>query len=141
LISALRDDRVVCFMSSVVLPPTEPDVVQETLLGEALEHAPVGALVLDESGRYLAANRMACRLTGYPRDDLLQRAPSDLAAEPEVAPVRLEEMASGRLEHGVTKLRRSDGKLIDVEYRVGATRSGGLPYFVLVFWPRDVAEN
>jgi len=42
----------------------EADVVQETLLGEALEHAPVGALVLDEMGRYLAANRMACRISG-----------------------------------------------------------------------------
>lgn len=124
-------------MPSVVLPPTETDAVQETLLGEALEHAPVGALVLDESGRYLAANRMACRLTGYTREDLLQKTPSDLAAESAVVSVRLEEMASGRLEHGLTTLRRNDGRLVDVEYRVGATRSGGLPYFVLVFWPRD----
>jgi len=113
----------------------EPDVVQETLLGEALEHAPVGALVLDETGRYLAANRMACRLTGYGREDLLECRVVDLAADPSEVPARLEEMASGDLQHGTAHLRRSDGTLAPVEFRVGETRSGGLPYFVLVFWP------
>jgi hypothetical protein len=30
---------------------------------------------------------------------------------------------------------------VHIEYRVGATRSGGLPYFVLVFWQRDPDED
>ena len=123
-------------MSSVLLP-TEPDAVQETLLGEALEHAPVGAIVLDEKGGYLAANRTACRLTGYAREELLQASASDLAADPDEVPGRLDEIASSRLEHGTTRLRRKDGALVDVEYRVGATRSGGLPFFVVLFWEPD----
>jgi len=126
---------------SLLLPPTEIDAVQETLLGEALEHAPLGALVLDEIGRYLAANRMACRLTGYAREELLEQTPSALDADPATVPARLDEMASGRLEHGTAQIRRKDGTIVDVEYRVGATRSGGLPHFVLVFWPRDGAET
>jgi PAS domain S-box-containing protein len=123
-------------MPSLLLHPAEPDVVQETLLGEALEHAPVGAIVLDEHGRLLAANRTACRLTGYPREELLEKRPGELDADPASVPYRLTEMASGRLEHGTTRMRRQDGGVIEVEFRVGATRSGGLPYFVFVFWPR-----
>jgi PAS domain S-box-containing protein len=124
-------------MASVQLAPTEADVLQETLLGEALEHAPVGALVLDETGRYLAANRMACRLTGYARGELLGLSPTDLAAEPAVVTEKLQRMASGELDHGETCVRCKDGAAVPVEYRVGATRSGGLPYFVFVFWERE----
>jgi PAS domain S-box-containing protein len=127
-------------MTSPLLALTDTDVVQETFLGEALEHAPIGAIVLDEAGRYLAANRMACRLTGYEREELLDRGPTDLAADPATVPGKLEEMANGALDHGSTQLRRSDGSLIQVEYRVGATRSGGLPYYVLVFWELEPTE-
>jgi PAS domain S-box-containing protein len=127
-------------MHSLQLLPTDADVVQETLLGEALEHAPIGAIVLDENGHYLAANRMACRLTGYSREDLLARGTADLATDPGVVSTRLEQMAKGRLEQGATRMRREDGTLMAVEYRVGATRSGGLPYFVLVFWEAEPAE-
>jgi PAS domain S-box-containing protein len=119
----------------------EPDAVQETLLGEALEHAPVGAIVLDEQGRYLAANREACRLTGYSREELLRCSPADLAADASVVPTRLEEMEHGTLVQDVTDLRRSDGTLLPVEYRVGATRSGGLPYFALLFWEQEPAQS
>jgi PAS domain S-box-containing protein len=128
-------------MTSLHLAPTEADAVQETLLGEALEHAPVGALVLDETGRYLAANRMACRLTGYDREELLALSPKDLAAEPAGVASKLQQMASGKLDHGHARLRCKDGTCVSVEYRVGATRSGGLPHFVLVFWKRETAET
>lgn len=121
-------------MTSLQLAVTQADALQETLLGEALEHAPFGALVLDDAGRYLAANRTACRLSGYERSELLELSPADLAIEPEVVAHRLGEMASGELEHGQTRMRCKDGTLISVEYRVGATRSGGLPYFVVLFW-------
>jgi PAS domain S-box-containing protein len=116
---------------------TDQDVVQETLLGEALEHAPMGAIVLDETGRYLAVNREACRLTGYPRDELLRLGPADLAADASVVPARLEAMDSGTLVQGVSELRQQDGSLLAIEYRVGETRSGGLPYFVLLFWEHE----
>jgi PAS domain S-box-containing protein len=128
-------------MPSVVLSSTEIDPVQETLLGEALEHAPVGALVLDETGRYLAANRMACRLTGYTREELLEKRPSELDADPATVPARLEEMTSGQLVHGTSRARRKDGTVIEVEFRVGATRSGGLPHYVFVFWRREAGRT
>lgn len=119
-----------------VVPPAGDDAVQETLLGEALEHGPFGSLVVDDEGRYLAANRKACELSGYSREELLRMSPADLASDPTVVPTRLEEMATGRLQHGLTQLRRKDGELIDIEYRVGATRSGGLPHYLVTFWRR-----
>ena len=128
-------------MLALKVLPTEADVVQETFLGEALEHAPVGALVLDETGRYLAANRMACRMTGYSRQELLERGARDLDADPTRVLATLQGIASGRLEHGTTHLRRHDGALLPVEFRVGATRSGGLPYFVLVFWGTEPIDT
>ena len=127
-------------MHSVELLPGEVDALQETLLGEALEHAPIGAIVLDENGRYLAANRTACRLTGYTREELLERGPHGLTTEPEKVATKLEAMAMGDLENGTTRMRCQDGTSLSIEYRVGATRSGGLPYFVLVFWEHDPNE-
>ncbi len=117
-----------------------PDLVQETLLGEALEHAPVGAIVLDERGRYIAANRMACEVSGYSRVELLQGGAAALSAEPDVVPHAMAAMAKGRLTHGTADMRRKDGTVITCEYRVGATRSGGLPFYVLVFWERAEVE-
>ena len=110
------------------------DLVQETLLGEALEHAQVGAIVLDDDGRYLAANRLACELSGYTREELLEGGAQALAFDPERVPTTMARMASGELTGGVSRLRRKDGTPVTCEYRVSATRSGGLPFFVVVFW-------
>jgi PAS domain S-box-containing protein len=123
------------------LAPAQQDLVQETLLGEALEHAPVGAIVLDEDGRYLAANRRACELSGYTREELLAGGASALALEPERVPSTMAKMASGELQSGVGRMRRKDGATVTCEYRVGATRSGGLPFFVVVFWELGDVES
>jgi PAS domain S-box-containing protein len=121
-------------MSISQIAPAQQDFVQETLLGEALEHAPVGAIVLDEEGRYLAANRLACELSGYSREELLNGGAAALAFEPERVHDTMAHMASGDLQGGVAQMKRKDGSGITCEYRVGATRSGGLPFYVVVFW-------
>jgi PAS domain S-box-containing protein len=114
--------------------PANQDLVQETLLGEALEHAPVGAIVLDERGEYLAANRLACDLSGYTREELLEGGAKALALDPDNVPRTMSRMASGDLRGGVARLKHKDGTAVTCEYRVGATRSGGLPFYVVVFW-------
>lgn len=112
----------------------DQDLVQETLLGEALEHAPVGAIVLDERGEYLAANRLACELSGYTRQELLEGGAKALALDPDSVPQTMARMASGDLCGGVAAMKHKDGNAVTCEYRVGATRSGGLPFYVIVFW-------
>jgi PAS domain S-box-containing protein len=121
-------------MSTPLAAPHQ-DLVQETLLGEALEHAPVGAIVLDEHGRYLAANRLACKLSGYSREEFLEDGADSLAFDTR----SLAMMASGDLKGGIAEMRRKDGSAIRCEYRVGATRSGGLPFHVVVFWEIEAA--
>ena len=120
---------------------SHPDLVQETLLGEALEHAPVGAIVLDEQGRYIAANRLACELSGYTREELLREGARALSPDPDSLPEVMAHMASGELTAGTADMRRKDGDVVTCEYRVGATRSGGLPFWVLVFWERCPAAS
>lgn len=127
-------------MSTSQVAAPQQDLVQETLLGEALEHAPVGAIVLDEQGRYLAANRLACELSGYSREELLEGGARALAFDPESLPDAMARMASGDLQGGSTEMKRKDGSGITCEYRVGATRSGGLPFYVVVFWETAPTE-
>ena len=124
-------------MSVPQLAPLQQDLVQETLLGEALEHGPVGAIVLDEEGRYRAANRLACKLSGYTREELLAGGAAALAVDPATLKTRMDLMASGDLHSVVAELKRKDGTVVSCEYRVGETRSGGMPFFVVVFWERS----
>jgi PAS domain S-box-containing protein len=118
----------------MTIAAAQQDFVQETLLGEALEHAPVGAIVLDERGQYLAANRLACELSGHTREELLDGGAQALSFDEHSLPDTMAQMASGHLHGGIAKIKRKDGSGIACEYRVGATRSGGLPFYVIVFW-------
>ena len=122
------------------LAPIQQDLVQETLLGEALEHGPFGAIVLDEEGRYLAANRLACKLSGYTREELLAGGAKALSFEPSGDEVTMHRMAVGDLQAGTADLKRKDGSGLTCEYRLGATRSGGMPFFIVVFWERSKAD-
>ncbi len=112
--------------------------LQETLLGQAFEHGPVGAIVLDEQGRFLAANRRAIEVCGYSRAELLALGSFGLCAEPGVAD-RLAAMAAGELTGGVERLRCKDGSVKDVRFRLGETTVSGLPFFVALFWEADAA--
>jgi PAS domain S-box-containing protein len=110
--------------------------LQERLLGEAFEHAPVATVVLDEHGRFLAANRAACDLTGYTREELLALGTAGLAVASEIED-RLREIAAGERTVGREELRRKDGTVVEVVYRTGETRVSGLPFYVAVFWRDD----
>ena len=44
---------------------------QQTLLGDAAEHAEIGVMVWNEERRYVAVNTFACRMLGVSREDLL----------------------------------------------------------------------
>jgi hypothetical protein len=48
----------------------------------------------------------------------------------------MHQMAVGDLQAGTADVKRKDGSRLTCEYRLGATRSGGMPFFVVVFWER-----
>jgi len=89
---------------------------------------PVAALVADDAGYYIDANAAALALTGYRRDELLQRAIADLTAPGDAA-------VEGRLwnsflrsdhQRGSYELRRKDGSSVRVRYDAYATVAPGV---------------
>ena len=112
---------------------SEP-LIQIALLGEAIEHMPVGVFVFDETGRYAAVNSYACTLLGYTREELLERRLGDLAASPREALNAYRLVADGEQRQGLTYVRRSDGATVELHFRGSRTTIAGLTYYIGVAW-------
>lgn len=100
---------------------------QQTINYQQLfENASDAVLVTDHEGRYISANKSACDLTGYSRDELLQMRVGDLVAESErgYAQERFELLKeTGRtLKYRV--LKRKDGSCVTVEAHATAVGDG-----------------
>jgi PAS domain S-box-containing protein len=112
------------------------DLVQVTLLGEALEHLPLAVFVSQESGARVAVNLEACRLTGYAREELLALPAEELSGRSARDHKRkLEDFARRQRAPGRGPLRRKDGSVIEVDYRWNATRVAGMDFYLFVVAP------
>ena len=112
------------------------ELVQKSLVGEALEHGPVAVFVVDDDGRYLAVNAYACELLGYTRAELLDLRVSDVSADPE-ARATYGELRRADTRTGLTRLRRRDGTELEVQFRASQTTVGGMPVYIGTCWPVD----
>jgi PAS domain S-box-containing protein len=112
------------------------ELVQKSLVGEALEHGPVAVFVADDDGRYLAVNAYACELLGYTRSELLELRVPDVAVDPD-AQVNYAEMKRSGSHAGVTRLRHSDGSEIEMHFRASQTTVGGMRVYIGTCWPAD----
>jgi PAS domain S-box-containing protein len=112
------------------------ELVQKSLVGEALEHGPVAVFVADDDGRYLAVNAYACDLLGYTRSELLDLRVPDVAVDPE-AQTNYTLMRRAGAHSGLTRLRRSDGSEIDMHFRASQTTVGGMLVYIGTCWPAD----
>src|SRR3954468_7349785 len=99
-------------------------LVQSTLLGELLENAKIGALAI-ESGRYVAANGVACELIGCDRADLIGRRVGEGNPFPAL-PEHFVELLNERRGGGVQTMRRADGHEIEVACHAVETMLSGL---------------
>lgn len=103
-----------------------------------LEHASDGIHTYDPRGRILDANPKFCDMLGYTREELLRLnirdliPPEDLAA----APVRFDELQSGRTLLIERLLLRKDGTLLPAEISGRMVREGVLQAIV-----RDISER
>jgi PAS domain S-box-containing protein len=107
------------------------------LIGNAIEAAPIAFVLLDSSGRYRAANRAACRFSGYSRAELLKLATTDLSGDPAITRAAFEAAFETGSGFGVRKLRRKDGRVLPVEYRLARGGLGGEQLLVSAWWPQE----
>ena len=112
------------------------ELVQKSLVGEAIEHGPIAIFVADEAGRYLAVNAYACELLGYSREELLELRLPDVAVNPEALDDWEKMQRLGRNE-GTTVLRHRNGTELTMRFRASETTVGGMPLYVGICWPAD----
>jgi PAS domain S-box-containing protein len=107
-----------------------PDLILGSLLADAVDGAKLGLFVYDEEGSYIAVNRCAAEMLGFPRDELLRRDVGDFT--PGGLDRRLLQLSSRR--EGVRKLRRRDGSETVVAFVVVPARVSSLGYHLAVVW-------
>ena len=112
------------------------DLVQKSLIGEALDSGPVAVFVADDDGKFLAVNACACEQLGYEREELLALRVGDVAVNPGAAD-DFETMVRNGKHAGVTVLRRKDGSDVSMHFRAGETTVGGMLLYIGVCWPAD----
>ena len=110
-------------------------MVQQTLLGDAWEHAAAAVAVFSDDGRYIACNRAFCHLTGYGRDEILEmRVGVDLAVDEAANRKLFGEIVGDSRVVGSGGLRRKDGTTTTVNFWAIATRAAGMPYYIVLYW-------
>ena len=112
-------------------PRTVTDLLQASLIGEALDDGPALVFVADEHMRYLAVNSYACEILGYTREELLRLSVPDIAVAPEVADVYAH-MLRRSTDAGVASIRRKDGQLLRMRYSAKETRAAAMTFWVML---------
>lgn len=107
------------------------DLVQASLLGEAIDGGPMLVFVADETMRYLAVNRLACETLGYTRDELLRLRVPDVAPAPEAENL-YEQMLRESRQQGSTNLLCKDGSVVRFHYWAQETTTAGMTFWVSV---------
>ncbi|CAN5841103.1 hypothetical protein BH11MYX4_BH11MYX4_50060 [soil metagenome] len=116
----------------------EPPPGVEERARQLFERASEGIFVTDPDGRYTDVNPAACRMLGYPRDELVGLSMAD-AVLPEDVPRQaavVRRLREGATELSEWRLRRKDGTLLHVELAASALPNGDLLAFV-----RDITER
>ena len=105
------------------------DLLQTSLIGEALDDGPALVFVADEHMRYVAVNSYACEVLGYTREELLSLSVPDIAVGPEVAGVYAH-MLKRATDAGVTSIRCKDGELLKFRYSAKETKAAAMTFWV-----------
>jgi PAS domain S-box-containing protein len=115
-------------------PPVGDPLIQQTLLGEAVDSGPAAIFVMGDDRKFVAVNDTACRLLGYERAELLAFDPAELAPESDVD-ARLEELdRTGRL-NGRARLRAKSGELVPFTCRASGATAAHMRFWITVAFP------
>lgn len=113
-----------------------PDLILGSLLADAVEGAKVGLFVYDEEGRYIAVNRCAADMLGYPRDELLRL---DVGAFTDGG-IDRSLLNESRRREGVRRIRRRDGSETVAAFVVVPARVSSLSYHLAVVWELEPGD-
>ena len=110
-------------------------LIQQTLLGEAWDHAEEAVIVFDDDRNILAYNAAYCRLIGYTDDQLAGLARGGSLVIDAQSFSTFEQLLDADLPAtGSAALRRGDGTEIAVGYRLLRTTAANMPCFLGVVW-------
>jgi PAS domain S-box-containing protein len=110
--------------------------VQTGLLGTVVDAAPAAFFVLSANGRFVAANRYACAMLRYSREELLGLALADVALSNDLSTL-LTAVTKGP-QVGIAPFRRRDGDTVIVRYEARAAFAADVGVVVCVAHPRRV---
>jgi PAS domain-containing protein len=112
-----------------VLNARATSILQQTLLGDAAEHAEVGVMAWNEERNYVAMNDCACRMLGRTRAELLGTHVGETNRANSAGVV--DAILAGTFPaHGRTTM--PDGN--DVEWLCVETTIAGMPHVFGVMW-------
>ena len=119
----------------------------EDALGESgkrhqaiLQTAMDGFWLVDADGRMLEVNAAYCRMSGYPREELLQMHAAGLEVDAAANDIcwRIQQLKSHGEERFESRHRRKDGSTFDVEVSIQYRPAEGMPVVVFL---RDITER
>ena len=102
---------------------------QQTLLGDAAEHAEIGIMVWNEERRYVAVNRFACQMLGVTREELLG---SQVGDQNPTAAAR--ERSRRRSRSCPPPVARRSRTASSVDWMTMASDVAGLPHILGLMW-------
>jgi PAS domain S-box-containing protein len=107
------------------------EMIQISLIGEAMDDGPALVFVADEQMKYVAVNRLAADVLGYTRDELLGMRVTDVVRAA-AAPAEYQEMVASGERTGDAVLTTRDGRELVFQYRAGQTQIAKLRFYVSV---------
>ncbi|MFN2629654.1 MAG: PAS domain S-box protein [Gaiellaceae bacterium] len=107
-----------------------------TLLGESADNVELGIFVYDDQGKYVAVNRHAADMLGYPRDELLTHRAGDFTE----SGIEDEILLRSERREGARVIRRKDGSKTIVAFIVAPTRVATIPFYVGVVWELEAGD-
>src|SRR3954453_1384015 len=119
------------------MPMSLPEIVQQTMLGEALasayEDSRCAVVVSDDDGNILAVNGAAAELYGYSREELTQLNARDLVGRDfdETRPI-YDRLQEDEQVFNEAVLKRKDGVVGTIKYRAMNGKIGPLPVLISI---------
>jgi PAS domain S-box-containing protein len=113
-----------------------------TVIGEAVAGAELAAFLCDDALAFVAVNDAACTLTGYSSEELLRLCIPLVAAPDEQLLHAARYVGEGSSWNGTWRLRRKDGRIVEVTFVSEAAHMGGVDGFVFTLcWPPNAGRS